>query len=149
MTKFASLHSKSMAGELYEWRSSPLGRLAEVIVLDQFSRNIFRYSPKAFQSDPLALALAQEAVAQSQDKQLSPIERSFLYMPFMHSESMIVHQQALILFNQDGLESNYQFEIKHYEIIEKYGRYPHRNQILGRESTDAEIAFLKQPGSLF
>ncbi|GIU53158.1 MULTISPECIES: DUF924 family protein [Shewanella] len=149
MSKFATLHAQAMAGELYEWRVSPLGRLAEIIVLDQFSRNMYRESPKAFLSDPLALVLAQEAVAQGQDKLLTQTERSFLYMPYMHSESMMVHQQALTLFNQAGLESNYAFEKKHLEIIERFGRYPHRNSILGRESTAEEIAFLMQPGSSF
>ncbi|MEZ9139238.1 MULTISPECIES: DUF924 family protein [unclassified Shewanella] len=149
MSKFARLHSQAMTGELYEWRKQPQGRLAEIIVLDQFSRNMYRDSAKAFASDTLALVLAQEAVAQGQDKLLTTTERSFLYMPYMHSESEVIHQQALVLFNQDGLESNYQFEKKHFDIIKQYGRYPHRNSILGRESTAAEIAFLTQPGSSF
>ncbi|WP_153914361.1 DUF924 family protein [Shewanella sp. TC10] len=149
MSKFTSLHSQAMAGELYEWRKHPQGRLAEIIILDQFSRNMFRDTAKAFASDALALVLAQEAVAQGQDKLLTVTERSFLYMPYMHSESMAIHQQALVLFNQDGLESNYQFEIKHFDIIKQFGRYPHRNNILARESTATEMTFLTQPGSSF
>ena len=123
--------------------------MAEIIVLDQFSRNIHRGTPQAFSSDPLALALAQEVVQQKLDKDLPLMMRSFTYMPYMHSESALIHQQAVQLFNQPGLETNYDFELKHKEIIDKYGRYPHRNAILGRESSPDELAFLQQPGSSF
>ncbi len=123
--------------------------MAEIIVLDQFSRNIFRDKPEAFASDALALALAQEAIAAKADEQLKPIERSFLYMPFMHSESLAIHEVAVGLFENNGIASNYDFEIKHKTIIERFGRYPHRNSILGRESTPEEIEFLTQPGSSF
>jgi uncharacterized protein (DUF924 family) len=147
--RFASVHRQAQAGELYKWRVSPEGRLAEVIVLDQFSRNMFRDTPKAFACDSLALILAQEAIASKADKALSPIQRSFLYMPFMHSESRTIHEVALALFSQKGLEGNLDFEIRHKEIIDRFGRYPHRNAILGRESSAEELEFLKHPGSSF
>ncbi|MET1255883.1 DUF924 family protein [Aliikangiella maris] len=135
--------------ELFGWRKTAQGRLAEIIVLDQFSRNMFRDDPRAFQYDSLAVALTQEAVAGNYDEQLTPEKKQFLYMPLMHSESLTIHRQAEALFAQPGLENNYDFEIKHKAIIEQFGRYPHRNDILGRQSTEQEVAFLKQPGSSF
>jgi uncharacterized protein (DUF924 family) len=148
-SRFVNIHSQANACELYTWRSTAKGRLAEIIVLDQFSRNIFRDKPEAFASDALALALAQEAIAAKADEQLSSIERSFLYMPYMHSESLAIHEVAVGLFENNGIASNYDFEIKHKAIIERFGRYPHRNNILGRESTPEEIEFLTQPDSSF
>jgi len=148
-TRFGTLLDSAAQCELSTWRNSAKGRLAEIIVLDQFSRNVYRNSAKAFSQDPLALALAQEAIALGLDKELNTIECSFLYMPFMHSESASIHQQAVELFNQPGLENNYDFELKHKVIIDRFGRYPHRNEILGRASTTEEIEFLTQPGSSF
>jgi len=148
--RFSALHRSATRCELFEWRKDARGRLAEIIVLDQFSRNMFRgYSSLAFAQDALALALAQEAVSSGADKALSPVERSFLYMPFMHSESMNIHEAAEELFQKNGIESNLDYELKHKAIIERFGRYPHRNAILGRESTPEEIEFLKEPGSSF
>lgn len=147
--KFSDLLQKILAGDCADWRSSAHGVLAQVIVLDQFSRNIFRDSPKAFAQDALALAIAQDAVRLGLDKQLKIQERAFLYMPYMHSESVRVHEEAMKLFAQPGLENNLDFEIKHKVIIDRFGRYPHRNAILGRISTPEEIDFLKQPGSSF
>lgn len=147
--RFSALHKSAMAGELFEWRKTARGRLAEIIVLDQFSRNMFRDTAKSFESDPLALALAQEAVSLKVDSSLTPVEKSFLYMPYMHSESLIIHKEAVALYKSNGIESNYEFEIKHKEIIERFDRYPHRNKILNRVSTIEEIEFLKQPGSGF
>lgn len=147
--KFSAVHERACRGELSHWRSSAHGRLAEVIVLDQFSRNIHRGNPRAFAQDLAALVLAQEAVATGDDAKLTLPERSFLYLPFMHSESLSIHLQAQQLYLQPGLESNYDFELKHKAIIDRFGRYPHRNSILGRKSTHDEIEFLKQPGSGF
>lgn len=147
--KFEKLHHQAIQCELYQWRNSAKGRLAEIIVLDQFSRNMFRDTAKAFSQDPLALSLAQQAIAIGADTELDAVERSFLYMPFMHSESLIIHQQACLLFKANGNESNYQFELKHFDIINKFGRYPHRNNILNRKSTIEEIDFLTQPNSSF
>ncbi|WP_189338064.1 DUF924 family protein [Halomonas elongata] len=147
--RFADTLEAALRGELWRWRETPRGRLAEVIVLDQFSRNIHRDTPRAFAADPVALVLAQEAVARGDDRALEPGERAFLYMPYMHSESRIVHDEALRLFDQPGLERNLEFEHRHREILERFGRYPHRNVILGRHSTVEELAFLEQPGSSF
>ncbi|MHC8493491.1 DUF924 family protein [Thalassospira sp. SM2505] len=148
--RFSDFHTAAHAGELYSWRATANGRLAEIIVLDQFSRNMFRDQPQSFASDTVALILAQEAVANGTDKKLSNAqERAFLYMPYMHSESELIHEIALELFAQPGLEHNYEFEIKHKRIIDRFGRYPHRNEILGRVSTSEELAFLKEPNSSF
>lgn len=147
--RFSELHRRATRCELFEWRKGARGRLAEIIVLDQFSRNMFRGSLLSFAQDALALALAQEAVSAGADKALNPVERSFLYMPFMHSESMKIHEVAVELFRKSGIQSNFDFELKHKAIIERFGRFPHRNAILGRESTQEEIEFLKQPGSGF
>lgn len=147
--RFSDLHKQASQCELVDWRQSPQGRLAEIIVLDQFSRNLYRESAQAFSSDPLALALAQEAISLGLDKQLSQQQRTFLYMPFMHSESLVIHQRAVELFKENGIEGNLEFEYKHKVIIEQFGRYPHRNDVLGRQSTPEEHAFLLQPGSSF
>lgn len=148
-SRFEPLLESAAQSELFHWRTTARGRLAEVIVLDQFSRNIYRNSAQAFAQDPLALALAQQAIELKLDQELETLERSFLYMPFMHSESKLIHQQAVELFNVDGMENNYQFELKHKVIIDRFGRYPHRNEILGRVSSAEEIEFLTQPGSSF
>lgn len=147
--RFADVYNSAKTNELFSWRENIQGRLAEIIVLDQFSRNLFRDSAKAFSCDHLSLCLAQEAVAQKLDSELSNTEKSFLYMPYMHSESLLIHEQAVKLFSAKGLDNNLQFELRHKEIIEKFSRYPHRNAILGRESTAEEIEFLTQPGSSF
>ena len=147
--RFAALHTKAARCELFDWRIAAKGRLAEIIVLDQFSRNIYRGTPQAFTQDSLALALAQEAISLAADKALSPVECSFLYLPFMHSESALIHQVAVSLYSTPGLEKNLDFEIQHKNIIDRFGRYPHRNAILGRESTTEELVFLQQPGSSF
>ncbi len=147
--KFANTHARAADGLLYKWRDHPLDALAEVIVLDQFSRNMFRDSKSAFAYDTLALVLAQEAVRRKLDAELEATQKAFLYMPFMHSESKEIHELALFLFDQPGLEDNYNFELKHKLIIDRFGRYPHRNAILNRDSTPDEVEFLKQPGSGF
>ncbi|MDX1391997.1 MAG: DUF924 family protein [Rheinheimera sp.] len=147
--RFTTLLLQAAAAELYHWRTSARGRLAEIIVLDQFSRNIYRDTPLAFTQDAMALVLAQEAVAGGALQQLNEDERSFLLMPYMHSESKVVHQQAEALFKQHTKAHSYQFELKHKAIIDRFGRYPHRNSILGRESTPDEREFLTQPGSGF
>tara|TARA_B110000483_G_C18088329_1_gene500938 strand:- start:557 stop:1096 length:540 start_codon:yes stop_codon:yes gene_type:complete len=147
--KFGETHHLATQGLLYAWREHALDALAEIIVLDQFSRNMFRDTPKAFETDTLALVLAQEAIRKKFDKELDNSRRAFLYMPFMHSESKEIHDIALFLFDQPGLEDNFNFEVKHKNIIDRFGRYPHRNEILGRESTAEELEFLSQPGSSF
>lgn len=148
-SRFGATHRAAVAGELQAWRERPDGRLAEIIVLDQFSRNLFRDDARAFAQDGMALALAQEAVRSAADQQLDPQQRAFVYMPYMHSESLLIHEQALRLFDQPGLENNLEFERQHLELIRRFGRYPHRNAVLGRESTAAEREYLQQPGAGF
>lgn len=147
--RFGDTHAAAARGELYAWRANAAGRLAEIIVLDQFSRNLYRDDPRAFACDPMALILAQELVRCGGAEELPAARRAFAYMPYMHSESMPIHTVAVTLFNQPGLEGNLKFEHAHKAIIERFGRYPHRNAVLGRASTEAEIAFLKEPGSSF
>jgi len=146
--RFGSVHAAAARSELYPWRRTPQGRLAEVLVLDQFSRHIHRNRPQAFACDPLALALAQEAVAQGVDDQLTASERHFLYMPYMHSESAVIHKEAVRVFAKGG-EQQYDFELRHKAIIDRFGRYPHRNVILGRRSSPEEVDFLKRPEAEF
>lgn len=148
-TRFGALLVAARQGELSHWRHSDRGRLAEIIVIDQFSRNVYRNDPGAFSHDPQALVLAQEAVRLGCDRQLSLRERPFLYMPWMHSESLSIHQDAGRLFNQPGLERHLEVEHRHLAILERFGRYPHRNEALGRESTLEERQFLATPGSSF
>jgi len=147
--KFSNLLYATIAGELFEWRRSATGTLAQVIVLDQFSRNIFRDRKEAFSQDPLALAIAQDAIEKGFDLELSIQQRGFLYMPFMHSESAFIHRKAAQLFSLKGLELNLDFELKHKAIIDRFGRYPHRNIILNRESTAEEKLFLQEQDSAF
>ncbi|HEX5314636.1 MAG TPA: DUF924 family protein [Gammaproteobacteria bacterium] len=147
--RFAATQRAAAQGELFEWRTTPGGRLAEIIVLDQFSRNLFRDDASAFACDGMALVLAQEAVAAGADRELASERRAFLYLPYMHSESPRIHEEAMRLFAEPGLEFNFEFERKHRAIIERFGRYPHRNAALGRDSTEEEIAFLREPGSGF
>lgn len=148
-SRFEPLLAQAAAGELFTWRATAQGRLAEIIVLDQFSRNIYRGSPRAFSQDPVALVLAQEAVALEAYAVLSPVQRSFMLMPYMHSESKLVHEDAERLFKAHTSDNNYTFELKHKVIIDRFGRYPHRNQVLGRDSSAEEIEFLQQPDSSF
>jgi len=147
--RFGATLEASAKCELFAWRTTPEGRLAEIIVLDQFSRNAYRDTPRAFAQDALALVLAQELLASGLDQTLPTAQRVFAYMPYMHSESALVHTQAVKLFSQPGMEGNLDFELRHQAIIERFGRYPHRNAVLGRTSTAEELAFLSEPGSSF
>ncbi|MEK9711759.1 MAG: DUF924 family protein [Thalassolituus sp.] len=148
--RFGETLKQAAACELSGWRMNAEGRLAEIIVLDQFSRNIYRDTPAAFAQDPLALALSQEALAAGALAKLASDDmRTFLLMPYMHSESAAIHKSAEVLFKKYAPQGNYEFELKHKAIIDRFGRYPHRNDILGRVSTDEELEFLKGPGSSF
>jgi uncharacterized protein (DUF924 family) len=146
--RFGEVHSAASRAELWTWRDSAAGRLAEIIVLDQFSRNIYRDDARAFACDALALALAQEAVRAGADLEVVEERRAFVYMPYMHSESAVVHAVAVDLFRQRAL-ANLEYELRHKAIIDRFGRYPHRNAALGRTSTPEELSFLAQKGSSF
>nr|BDT27622.1 DUF924 domain-containing protein [Bacteriovorax sp. HI3] len=147
--RYIALHASVVAGEHSSWRNEALGRLAEIIVIDQFSRNIYRDDPKSFIYDPMALALAQEAVRSDIHKDFSPALKQFLYMPFMHSESKLIHQTAMMLFAEPGLEANFDYELKHKEVIDRFGRYPERNKALGRVNTPEEEAYLMDNAPLY
>ena len=144
---FLPTYRAIVAGETHDWRVDPLGRLAEVIVLDQFARNIFRGAAESFAQDPLALALAQEAVRLNADKVLSKRERRFFYMPYMHSESKKIQKLSIDLFRALGDKEILGYALAHKKIIDRFGRFPHRNDILGRRSTPEEKKLLKtHPG---
>jgi uncharacterized protein (DUF924 family) len=147
--RFLPTYEKAARGETADWRGTPHGRLAEVIVLDQFPRNMFRGTARAFESDTAALRLSEDTVHTGEDKKLSRMERQFLYMPYMHSESRDAHKKAVWLFASllPWGWGAFVYELKHKKIIDRFGRYPHRNVALGRESTTEELAFLKtNPG---
>jgi len=151
--RFLALYEESAAGRLEHWRASPPECLARIVVLDQFSRNLFRNHARAFASDALALATAREAIAQGIDRPLLPVERQFVYLPFEHSESLEDQRRCCDLMAQlkefpethDLLE----WALKHLKVIERFGRFPHRNAALGRTSTPEELEYLAQPGAGF
>ncbi|BFM21897.1 DUF924 family protein [Gilvimarinus japonicus] len=147
--RFGSLHKRLVSEDIDTAALTPAEVLAIIIVLDQFSRNIYRDQAEAFAADDKALCLAQQLVADGRDQQLPAQQRVFLYMPYMHSEDLAVHDTALTLFTDLGFANNLKFERKHRDIIKRFGRYPHRNHALGRVSTAQELAFLRQPGSSF
>lgn len=146
---FKQIHQQATQSELYTWRTSAEGRLAEVIILDQFSRQLFRNSRQAFAYDGMALILAQEAIQLKLDQNLETEKRRFLYMPFMHSESQKIHEQAVPLFQSLNEPNVLKYEMRHKVIIDRFGRYPHRNQVLGRKSSAEELIFLTEPNSRF
>lgn len=147
--KFYQVWKLGSEGLLYSWRETLKGRLAEIIVLDQFSRNLCRDSKHAFTQDKMALILSQEAITQDGFYELDEDERKFMIMPFMHSESILIQEESVKLFEELGESESLDYAYKHKEIIEKFNRYPHRNDALARESTKEEKEFLKQPGSSF
>ena len=151
--RFGVALAAGVAGAFGEWCTTPRGSLARVVLLDQFTRNAFRGTPDAFAGDPGALATAEDAVERGFDRALDAHERWFLYMPFVHSESLAIQQRALALFStlaaETGVDSPLPWAQRHLDVIRRFGRFPHRNEILGRASTPDEIAFLQQPGSRF
>lgn len=148
--KFLSLHRELANQDLDEYLNSAENTLAVVIVLDQFSRNMFRDNSKSFAYDEKALSFVKKALDLGLDQKLSDEKVAFLYMPFMHSEKPQDHEKAVQLFSsRKSLENNLEFEYAHKKIIDRFGRYPHRNEILGRKSTPEEIEFLKEPNSSF
>ncbi|MEO0543897.1 MAG: DUF924 family protein [Pseudomonadota bacterium] len=144
--RFAKTLKRAEKSELWTWRSTPRGRVAEIIVLDQFSRQLYRKSARAFANDTLALALAQEIVAQELHKELAHFEQHFALMPYMHAESLIVHDEAMKLYAEVG-EKSLDFEKRHRDVIERFGRYPKRNEVLGRVSTAAELEYIAATGN--
>ncbi len=153
LTRFIALYHEALAGELDNWRRGPLRCLAYVILLDQFPRNMFRGTPKAFASDPLALAAARDGVHRAFDREVPPLGRAFFYLPFEHSEDLADQDECARLLAQWQGESELarfaDYARRHREVIVRFGRFPHRNALLGRESTPEELYFLRQPGSSF
>lgn len=151
--RFLDTWDGAIGGRLRQWEATPLAALARIVVLDQFSRNLFRGAAHAFAGDALALAAACAALERGFDRLLRPVERLFIYLPFEHAEDLAAQQHSLELFaalraDSPG-EDNRDYARRHYAIIARFGRFPHRNAVLGRESTPAEIEFLMQPGSSF
>ena len=157
--RFESAVIRAAAGELSDWQSNPRGRLALILVTDQFPRNIFRGSPRAFAQDSKALAWSLDGIDQGLDMKLRPIERVFFYLPLEHSEALEHQEQSVRQFRElvnavgadrrDVFVEYRDFAVRHRDIIARFGRFPHRNKILGRESTPEELAFLAEPGSSF
>jgi uncharacterized protein (DUF924 family) len=144
--QFLGLWQKAAAGELSSWETSDDGALALVILLDQFPRNMFRDDARAFSTDPLALEVAARAIARGTDARIEPGLLEFLYMPFMHSEQMRDQQRCVELFRNTGNTDNIGYAQDHAEIVSRFGRFPHRNRILGRATTPEEQAFLDNGG---
>jgi uncharacterized protein (DUF924 family) len=141
--EFADTHPKVALGEAWTWRRTPEGRLAEIIVLDQFSRQLHRGSAQAFAQDRMAVALAQEAIAAGADHQVAPERRAFFYMPFMHAESLVIQEEGMVLFAPLG-EEMMKFMAGHRDTIARFGRFPFRNKALGRVSTPEEVAYMAE-----
>jgi uncharacterized protein (DUF924 family) len=157
--RFGALHQAIVDGAHQAWLDLPRSRLAYVIVLDQFSRNMFRGTPKMFAADDLALRVAIGGIDRGMDRSVAHDERAFFYLPLMHSEALEVQQRCVELFMawrddldgelRDRVESSLDFAVRHRDIVQRFGRFPHRNAVLGRTSTPEELEFLKEPGSSF
>jgi uncharacterized protein (DUF924 family) len=152
-TRFGPLLDEALAGGLRDWGREPHSALARIIVLDQFTRNAFRDTPRAFAGDALAQEATVAMIEGGQDRLLKPVERWFAYMPLQHAEDLALQERAVGLFSalakDPGYENALDYAMRHRDIVARFGRFPHRNRILGRESTPEEIEFLKQPGSSF
>jgi len=149
--RFSQAWETAANGGLKSWGDTPLAALALLVVLDQFPRNMFRGKPQAFASDALALATAEETIRRRFDRVLRPIERAFVYLPFQHAEALGAQRRSLALYDELaslGVDHR-DFARRHHDIVVRFGRFPHRNEILGRKSTPEEIEFLKHPGSRF
>ena len=152
--RFGAPIDAAIDGGLRDWDATPLGALARLIVLDQFTRNVYRGTPRAFAGDAWALALAVAMTQQGLDQQLPPMLRAFVYLPFEHAEDLAMQARAVELFQllsqaQPGVEGMLDYAERHQEVIARFGRFPHRNAILGRAATPQELEFLRQPGSSF
>lgn len=152
--RFGALIDTAINGSLRDWAATPRGALAQILLLDQFTRNVYRGTPRAFAGDAQALELAIALTQDGQDQQLEPTLRAFVYMPFEHAEDLVMQARAVELFqlltqSREGFESMLDYAQRHQEVIARFGRFPHRNAILGRDSTPEEAAFLLQPGSSF
>ena len=150
MRKFERTIEQALAGQLDKWAQHKDGRLALILLLDQMTRNIFRDTPKAYSGDDIACALSLRSVADGfLEAEMNMHKRQFFLMPMMHSEDLEIQKQSLPLFKTLTSESAYDYAVRHHDIVKRFGRFPHRNQILNRPSSEDEITFLAQPGSSF
>nr|WP_235580526.1 DUF924 family protein [Rhizobacter sp. Root404] len=152
--RFGPLIERALRGELADWAARPKSALAQILLLDQFTRNVFRDTPRAFAGDARALRAANAMVGQRQDGALPPVWRSFVYLPFEHAEGVAMQDEAVRLFTRlaEGapeVSDMLDYAHKHRLVVQRFGRFPHRNVILGRQSTPEEVAFLREPGSRF
>jgi uncharacterized protein (DUF924 family) len=148
--RFEALHEAAAAGELDDWKEEAQSCLALVILLDQFPRNMYRGDPRSYATDYKAQETAEHAVDRAFDRELPAFQRMFLYMPFMHSEDLAHQRRSVELFRALGGENDATgYAVRHMEIVERFGRFPHRNEVLGRRTTPEEAEFLTQPGSSF
>jgi uncharacterized protein (DUF924 family) len=147
--QFGATYDALKTGVPPEWLAEPKGMLAAILVLDQFPRNMFRDDPRAFATDSAALALAKRAISEGIDMRLPPEQRAFIYLPFQHAETREDQARSIALFTALGNPNNLDFAQRHQAIIARFGRFPHRNSVLGRASTAEELAFLQEPGSSF
>ncbi len=147
--RFLNIYYDAISSKLKSWRISEKGRLAEIIVIDQFSRNFFRDKPDDYYHDRLAIFLSKELIHLKLHQKLNKNEKIFTFMPFMHSEIFEDQIISLSLYSNLGIKENFRSALKHFNIIRKFGRFPHRNKILNRKSTEEELAFLTTPGSSF
>ncbi|MEO8059610.1 MAG: DUF924 family protein [Burkholderiales bacterium] len=152
--RFGPLIEQALRGELKAWAAEPPSALAQIVLLDQFTRNTFRDTPRAFAGDKRALAAAMAMVGSRHDEHLLPVQRVFVYLPFEHAEGIVMQEEALRLFTRlvasaPELQTMLDYAQRHHDVVQRFGRFPHRNEILGRQATVEEIEFLKQPGSRF
>lgn len=152
--RFGALVERALRGELDAWADAPRSALAQILLLDQLTRNAFRGTSRSFAGDARALAAASRMVGARQDEALPPFMRGFVYLPFEHAEGMAMQDEAIRLFNRLASEAPEHADMldyahRHRAVIERFGRFPHRNEVLGRQSTAEEIAFVQQPGSGF
>ncbi len=158
-TRFGGLVEAAASGRHDDWALKPRGRLALILLFDQFPRNMYRNTPRAFACDPLAGKLALAGIASGADRELRAIERVFFYLPLEHSESAELQERCVALFtalaagvpeaDRETFAGYVDYAVRHRDVIHRFGRFPHRNRILGRTSTQEETAFLQQPGSSF
>jgi uncharacterized protein (DUF924 family) len=151
-SRFGALVEEALAGSLNHWTATPEGTLALILLLDQFTRNVFRDTPRAFAGDPAALGHARRMVQSGLDRRFHALRRWFIYLPFEHSEQLDDQYESLSLFGElarEGQPGSLEWAQKHFDVILRFGRFPHRNEILGRPSTPEESEFLRQPGSRF
>ncbi|MBB4285012.1 DUF924 family protein [Roseospira goensis] len=147
--RFANLAAQAARGDLDAWAATPRGALARILLLDQVPRNIHRGTPAAYAADAMALEAAKQALRDGHDRALSDLERLFLYMPFQHAEDLVEQERSLALYDRLGIEGAQKSAHRHHEIVARFGRFPHRNAVLGRTSTAEELAFLQEPNSSF